>query len=217
MRDKDTKEDVMYISVLNRKIARPITRVLIKTPVTPNQITMIGLLFAVLSSFFFSFGVYLYTIAAIVLLKMNEILDYVDGSLARMKSKTSLSGDFLEFLVDRITFILVFLGLGWGLFAATGIPMVWFLCFLIISMEMFYETLFLGIRYRYLPKTEVRGTVMKSPLLRMFNYYPHNVYLLLMIFAIIDQMFIFLYITAAYGLVFCIFSTIFFMRKISRM
>lgn len=87
------------------------------TPVTPNQLTVFTGLVAFAATYLFatqSFGWGL-AIALIV-----NVLDGVDGKLARVKLQASPFGDRLDHLLD-VTFELSwYVGLGWGLLQATG-------------------------------------------------------------------------------------------------
>ncbi len=98
-----------YISKhVNRKMSEPMARLLAKTKVTPNQMTWAAFGIALLSFISFVLG---YNIIAGVLVQLSSIVDGIDGSLARLKGRTSEFGGFLDSVLDRYADILIVLGL----------------------------------------------------------------------------------------------------------
>ncbi len=112
-----------YISKhINRKISEPMARLLAKTKVTPNQTTWAAFGIALLSFVSFVLG---YNIIAGLLVQLSSIVDGIDGSLARLKGKTSEFGGFLDSVLDRYADILIVLGLTlWSLSHETY-PGIW--------------------------------------------------------------------------------------------
>jgi len=98
-----------YISrVINRRISEPIARLLNRTRITPNQVSWVAFVLAILS--FLSF-IYNWNITGGLLAQFSSIIDGVDGSLARLKSMSSTFGGFLDSILDRYADILIMLGL----------------------------------------------------------------------------------------------------------
>jgi len=83
-------------------------RLLAKTKVTPNQMTLTSFGIALLSFISFVFG---QNIVAGLLVQLSSIVDGVDGSLARRKGMTSEFGGFLDSVLDRYADVLIVLGL----------------------------------------------------------------------------------------------------------
>jgi phosphatidylglycerophosphate synthase len=77
-----------------------IVRSIAGTKITPNQITIFRAVFNLLALIFFIAGDYMSLILAFCAFQLNEILDHVDGDLARFKNMQSKKGLFLEYLVD---------------------------------------------------------------------------------------------------------------------
>ena len=77
-----------------------IVRRIAGTKITPNQVTIFRAVFNILALVFFIAGDYLSLILAFCAFQINEILDHVDGDLARHKNMQSRKGLFLEYLVD---------------------------------------------------------------------------------------------------------------------
>ena len=93
---------------LNRRISRPVARLLVRTPATPDQVSVASLGIALASFFCFAYG---YNIVAALLAQTSSIVDGVDGDLARMKRMGSAFGGFLDSVLDRYADALIILGL----------------------------------------------------------------------------------------------------------
>lgn len=97
---------------------------------TPNQISAIGIIFAVLSALaYWKWQYYpLLSILAPLFLLASGFCDALDGALARLYGKTTTFGGFLDSLLDRYADAIIFGGiifgglchLFWGLAALTG-------------------------------------------------------------------------------------------------
>ena len=111
---------------LNRRVSRPVARVLARTPATPNQVSLFSLCIAVGALLAF---VYWSPIAGGLLAQASSIVDGVDGDLARLKGMTSRFGGFMDSILDRYTDALIVLGL--AIWTADGEyrPDVWLAAF----------------------------------------------------------------------------------------
>ena len=83
-----------------RFISTIITRQLARTSITPNQVTLSRMVVVTLSLYLFSLGDPFSLIWAVFLFYIFEILDHVDGDLARYKKQFSDLGPKLEQFVD---------------------------------------------------------------------------------------------------------------------
>ncbi len=120
-----------YISRhINRKVSEPMARLLAKTKVTPNQMTLTAFGIALMSFVSFILG---QNIIGGLLVQLSSIVDGIDGSLARLKGVTSEFGGFLDSVLDRYADILIVLGLTlWSLSHETY-PGIWIAGFLAIA------------------------------------------------------------------------------------
>jgi CDP-L-myo-inositol myo-inositolphosphotransferase len=120
-----------YVSrYINRRVSNPIAKLLVRTRITPNQISWATFGLAALS--FLSF-IYNWNIAAGLLAQLSSIIDGVDGSLARLKGMSSAFGGFLDSILDRYADILIILGLTMWSASNEAYPYVWLLGFLSIT------------------------------------------------------------------------------------
>jgi CDP-L-myo-inositol myo-inositolphosphotransferase len=85
---------------INRRISRRITYLIVRRNIgiTPNQLSLISFLLALLSSY-----LYLTRLPAVagVLVQLSSIVDGVDGELARVRGLQSRCGAFLDAVLDR--------------------------------------------------------------------------------------------------------------------
>lgn len=93
-----------------RRLSGIIARKLTKTNITPNQITFFRMIIMLSVLYLFSTGNYTNLIIGAILFEIFEILDHVDGDLARLKNLSSQIGFFMEQVIDSC------LGTIYGLF-----------------------------------------------------------------------------------------------------
>lgn len=86
----------------------PVARVLGKTGITPNQVTIAGLLASILTAYLIATGLF---VAGGALLLFAGALDMADGALARLRGKATPVGALLDSTADRLAEAAVFLGL----------------------------------------------------------------------------------------------------------
>lgn len=97
-----------------------ITRLLIATPVTANQVTIFTIFVALASAVLFGFGNYLYSIVAAIILLSIEVWDSVDGEVARYKGSSSLKGVYIDGVAHSVFTPAVFAGITIGVFMTTN-------------------------------------------------------------------------------------------------
>ncbi len=103
-----------------RKISGVITRLLVKTPVTPNQVTIISLILGIASAVFFSHGAHIYTIIAGVFYFVSTVFDQCDGEVARFKHMESDFGKTFDIIVDSIVNATITIGIAIAIYKANG-------------------------------------------------------------------------------------------------
>jgi CDP-alcohol phosphatidyltransferase-like enzyme len=105
---------------LNRRISIPISRQLIKFPVTANMVTIFTLGVGFASGVFFAFGGYRSTLLGAFLCLFASILDGCDGEVARLKLQESAFGCWLETVCDYLFYLFLFVGMTLGLWRSSG-------------------------------------------------------------------------------------------------
>lgn len=95
-------------SLLSSRVEQPIARILAGLGLSPNAITLIGMLGAVASGVLASQGLLLAAGAATL---VAGILDLFDGSVARLTGRKSKFGALLDSTADRVSEAAVLVGL----------------------------------------------------------------------------------------------------------
>ncbi len=94
-----------------RKISGFISGFLVKTPVTPNQVTIVSLIIGIVAAVFFSHGAHTYTIIAGILYFISTVFDQCDGEVARHKHMESDFGRIFDIIVDSIVNAAIVIGI----------------------------------------------------------------------------------------------------------
>lgn len=112
LRSLENSKDGVVDTYLNRKFSRPLTRWLLRTPFSPNQITLLACGLSILGGLCFVPGGYWGPLCGALLLQLSAVLDCCDGEVARIKFMESPLGDTLDIVCDTIGAIAIFLGIG---------------------------------------------------------------------------------------------------------
>ena len=99
---------LLGIKKYSEKVLLPLGKKIKRIPA--NIITVLGLVFAIFASFFFTFQMLLFIIISLALV---EFLDQLDGVVARLQGPTKL-GSFLDSTLDRIGDFFIFFGIIYG-------------------------------------------------------------------------------------------------------
>ncbi len=105
----------------NRYLSRPITVVLARTPVTPNQVTVVSGLIGIAAGVSIGLGGYWNAVMGALLLQLSVVFDDVDGELARLKRLFSDCGEMLDNTMDTVTHLAVFAGIAVSVSRTHGI------------------------------------------------------------------------------------------------
>ncbi|MBM3457959.1 MAG: CDP-alcohol phosphatidyltransferase family protein [Armatimonadetes bacterium] len=100
--------------MLHRSLSRPITRFLLRGPITPDQITLGHVSLGLIAACLLAFPGVLPGLAGCFLLQASVVLDCVDGELARLRLLYSRWGGLLDTLGDNLVHGALFVGIGAG-------------------------------------------------------------------------------------------------------
>ena len=117
----ENPNDGLMDTLLNRKLSRPLTRVFLRTPLTPNQVTGLSFLVGLLGAGCFLLGSYGWTLVGALLLQASTVLDCVDGEIARVKMLESPFGEWLDITLDTVVHIAIFIGVGVAVWKQIGL------------------------------------------------------------------------------------------------
>ena len=191
-----------YISqYLNRKVSEPVARLLVKTRITPNQISWTAFSIAVLSFVSFILGL---NIVGGLLVQLSSIVDGVDGGLARLKGMTSTFGGFLDLLLDRYADTLVVLGLTYWSFRYEAYPElgIWLAGFLAITgtICISYTRVLIDSEHRHLFNKGLQSLTSRDTrlFLIMLGAVIGQVYFCLIAIAVLTNLMVFYRLIYAY-------------------
>lgn len=112
--------DGLISRTINRPVSLETTRWLARTPVTPNQWTIVCAVIGVVGAVVMAQGGWLLMTFGAFLVHLSSVWDGCDGELARVKFKSSKVGEWLDTIADDIVNSGMTLGLGFGVAATTG-------------------------------------------------------------------------------------------------
>ncbi len=101
-----------------QKVMRPVGGAIARTGITPNMITGLTLVVAMISSYFFIVGDLLIGLAVMIL---TVVMDMFDGAVARAANLSSPFGATFDHTLDRYAEFFFMLGLMWGPIGAVSI------------------------------------------------------------------------------------------------
>lgn len=106
--------------VFYRPIGFRIARLLTHTGITPNMVTIISIFIGGVVGYFFYVNNIVYSIIGICLLVLANILDCVDGQLARMTGIKSAIGRILDGIAGDVWFASIYIGFAYRLMDIYG-------------------------------------------------------------------------------------------------
>jgi phosphatidylglycerophosphate synthase len=102
------KHDLVFNVYVMRPIAAGVVALFAKTPITPNQVTLLNLfIFVVATALFVALPDYRGGLIAVLVLELSYCFDCVDGMLARHKKIASKEGHLFDFFTDEIKAVLL--------------------------------------------------------------------------------------------------------------
>jgi phosphatidylglycerophosphate synthase len=119
-------EDLLLISLIkatdglisrsiNRRISLRVTRSVLETSLTPNQMTGVAAIFGLASILVVAWGGAAWFVTGAVLLQLQSILDGCDGEISRLKYIRSRLGEWLDQVADDMVNLGFFVATGWAL------------------------------------------------------------------------------------------------------
>lgn len=93
---------------------------------TPNKITLISFVTAIISAIFIVLGGMQNFIIAAILIHLSHVFDCMDGQMARYRKTSSLSGSYYDKLTDQIQVIIWFGAIAYAAYqqSGSGIPLL---------------------------------------------------------------------------------------------
>jgi CDP-L-myo-inositol myo-inositolphosphotransferase len=127
-------QDGIVSKNFNRKVSGLITKLfLIKTPISPNIITLSTLILAIPIFLLLAKGVYPWILLGGLLIQFLSILDGCDGEIARLKFMKTKWGAFFDTVIDRYVDIIIIFGMIYGYWLTTHKETIWIMGFFVAS------------------------------------------------------------------------------------
>jgi CDP-L-myo-inositol myo-inositolphosphotransferase len=115
---KDKPNDGPVSRYLNRPLSVRISRRLVNTPATPNQISLFSFVCSVLAAGLFTFDGYAALLLGGLLAQFASVVDGCDGEVARLTYRSSDYGGWFDAVLDRYADAFLLFGLMWHAYAA---------------------------------------------------------------------------------------------------
>ena len=109
------ESDSVVDHYFNRPLGRPVSKLLLHTPVTPNAVSVAATVMGVAAAGCLTQGHPWWFLLGAVLLQLSAVIDCVDGDLARVLYRTTPLGEWLDFAGGQLVHLCLFAGLGVGL------------------------------------------------------------------------------------------------------
>ncbi|MBL7147246.1 MAG: CDP-alcohol phosphatidyltransferase family protein [Nanoarchaeota archaeon] len=211
------EEDTHILRKFSRLLDNWVASKLVKTKITPNQVTFISLISALFSAFFFALASHLYVILGTFFFLTSHILDGVDGSLARLKGMGNKYGSFLDHIVGIFIRPIIFFFIAWGVFSINNNYLTWVFAYSAITSLLvngYIQNVFLH-DFSF-SKDVAKNIYRKFSFLMLFRYTVWFYLPVMLFFAIINNMYLFLLVFGIYGPLYAIAQTCILAKKVKK-
>ena len=159
-------EDGFVSRYLNRPVSRRISEILVRTPVTPNGISLLSFAVGIIGAVMFCLGGYIWTILAGLVIQLSSIVDGCDGEVARLKFQSSKFGGWFDTILDRYADTAIVAGVSFGYWLSHPHAAVWLGAIFALTgfiMASYTKKEFV-IRYQSKPPSGLFGKLIKRDL-----------------------------------------------------
>ena len=120
---------------INSKISLPTSRLLVKTPLTPNMISVLINMIGMLCGVFYAIG---HPVVGALCMQAATILDRCDGEVARVKLMETKKGQWVDTISDQVTVVSFLIGVPVGYYVISHNPVAIILGALNMSIFIFF-------------------------------------------------------------------------------
>lgn len=148
-----------------RPLAFLFVKLIYPTNITPNQVTIISMLFGVIAGVSIAYGTINSVAWGGVFFALSLIFDCADGQLARIKKNGTPFGRLLDGLIDYISSFSVFIGIGfWGMDLWAN-PFQWWVIVIITGLAYAVQAGLVDFyRSEYIANAEGKANFVESEL-----------------------------------------------------
>ena len=115
LRSTGKSQDGLVSRLINRPLSRALSQLLIRLPVSPNQLTLLFMLLPIAGGLFILRGDYYGFAIGAILFQLHSAVDGCDGEIARTKYLETDFGGKLDGVCDRLSTLCFAVSLGFGL------------------------------------------------------------------------------------------------------
>lgn len=123
-----------------RPLAFVFVKAIYRTPITPNQLTVVSMLIGVMGGVCYGLGYPAAVTAGALLYGLSIVIDCSDGQLARLKKNGTRLGRILDGLIDYVVSLAVYIGIGVGLAPESGDHRFWWLLILAAGLSNLFHS-----------------------------------------------------------------------------
>jgi phosphatidylglycerophosphate synthase len=120
---------------INSKISLRLSRYLVRTPLSPNMISVLINIIGMLCGPFYAIG---HPVWGAVFLQIATVLDRCDGEVARIKLMETKKGQWVDTVSDQLTILSFIIGVTIGYYNITKSPLVLVFGFLNLGIFIFF-------------------------------------------------------------------------------
>lgn len=189
---------------LNRPLAGRLVRVLFRTRITPNQVTLAAFAVGAAGAVFFLHARAWSFAVGGLLAQLSSIIDCADGMLARARGRSSAYGAVLDLILDRMNEFLLLAAGGIGYYRYSGRLRFLVLGFLVTAL--YFLQISLGYLWMSYKKSGVPGEAAENRAWMM---------ILICVFGLLNRIDLGIYVLAAVSSAFIVFLIVdlFHLRK----
>jgi phosphatidylglycerophosphate synthase len=148
-RSMTSSSDGFVDKIFNRPCGRPLSKLLVQTPISPNAVSVASILVGVGAACCFGQGQYILAVLGAILFQLSAILDCVDGDLARVLFKESWLGKWLDLAGDQVVHAAVFTGVAVGVYrSGAGAEVLWLGASAVVGALISFAVVVRGMRTR---------------------------------------------------------------------
>ncbi len=137
-------EDSPVSRYIYRPLSKPVTLLLLHTPITPNQVTIFVGILGLIGCYLTALPGQAMLIWGALLVFVAGIIDGCDGEIARLKLQSSPIGAWLDTIVDEVTSVIYFIAIGYHTYALH--PESWIAASIAIGTVCYLSSIY-GIYY----------------------------------------------------------------------
>ena len=166
--------DEIYYNYFTRYVSAYFTKIISNSNITPNFVSYIMFLVGLTAIYFLSLSSTVSILFSGLLFILHNILDTVDGDLARLKSQTSKFGKFIDQITHAIINPSIFFALYFRLQNEINFELFFLICGFIFLADMYLKKNFEILNdnkysFSIQKKTKQKNSILKIKFLKIIN------------------------------------------------